>query len=264
MREEVLQRSMTLEADNKVKGLLAELGQVLQGVKETEQLAEQVVRFLTPLLNCQVGVLYSMEEGALHFRAGYGIESEDLRQRVFEPGDGLVGQVAINGDIMRVTDVPGGYLDVSSATGSAAPAEITLVPLLWNEQLFGVIELASLQLLDDGALHFIREAEEPIAVALNACQIRAEMSKVLEDAWDKNEQLEEQKAENEAARQHLQEQAHKLQASEEELRAQQEELQAQQEELRVTNEELESQARMFHDRTRELEEENRKLRKART
>lgn len=260
MREEVNKRAARLEANGRVKSMLSELSQVLQGVKDTGQLADDVIRFLTPLLGCQVGTLYALEGNNLHFKAGYGIEERAMRQRAFELGEGLAGQAALNQEIMRISQVPEGYLNVASATGSSRPVELVLIPLLWNNQLFGIIELASITTLDDEALRFLSEAEEPVAVALNACQVRQEMSRVLEEAWDKTELLEQQKAETETARQALQQQAEQLQASEEELRVQQEELQAQQEELRVTNEELEAQARLLHERTRELERANQRLR----
>src|SRR5690606_33561031 len=114
-------------------------------------------------------------------------------------------------------------------------------PLIWNDQLFGAIELGSLGEPDRDAEALLELMSEAIAIALNAALVRVKMAKVLEEAWQKTELQEKQKQETEAARQILEEQAAALQASEEELRVQQEE--------------LEAQTRLLMERTRQLEQQ---------
>src|SRR5690606_32857039 len=105
-----------IEADGRLKNRQAELGNVLQGVKEVEALSEDVIRYLTPTLQCQVGTLYVLDGEQLRFAAGYGIESAAIRQRSFEVGEGLIGQCAHNRKLMRVRHVPADYLSILSGT----------------------------------------------------------------------------------------------------------------------------------------------------
>lgn len=255
MRRELIAKTAKIEADGRLKNRQAELGNVLQGVKEVDALSEDVIRYLTPTLQCQVGTLYVLDGERLNFAAGYGIESAAIRQRSFDIGEGLIGQCALNRKLMRVRRVPADYLSILSGTGASAPGTLLIAPLIWNDQLFGAVELGSLGEPDQDAEGLLELMSEAIAIALNAALVRVRMAKVLEEAWEKTELLEKQKQETEAARQILEEQAAQLQASEEELRVQQEELQAQQEELRVTNEELEAQTRLLMERTRQLEQQ---------
>ncbi len=255
MRHELIAKTAKIEADGRLKSRQAELGHVLQGVKEVNTLSEDVIRYLTPTLQCQVGTLYVLEGEQLKFAAGYGVESAAIRQRSFEVGEGLIGQCAYNRELMRVRHVPADYLSILSGTGASAPGTLLIAPLIWNDQLFGAVELGSLGEPDQDTETLLEQMSEAIAIALNAALVRVRMAKVLEEAWEKTELLEKQKQETEAARQILEEQAAQLQASEEELRVQQEELQAQQEELRVTNEELEAQTRLLMERTRQLEQQ---------
>lgn len=255
MRRELIAKTAKIEADGRLKNRQAELGNVLQGVKEVDVLSEDVIRYLTPTLQCQVGTLYVLDGERLNFAAGYGVESAAIRQRSFEVGEGLIGQCAHNRKLMRVRRVPADYLSIMSGTGGSTPGTLLIAPLIWNDQLFGAVELGSLGEPDQDAEGLLELMSEAIAIALNAALVRVKMAKVLEEAWEKTELLEKQKQETEAARQILEEQAAQLQASEEELRVQQEELQAQQEELRVTNEELEAQTRLLMERTRQLEQQ---------
>ncbi|MEE4249172.1 MAG: GAF domain-containing protein [Alcanivoracaceae bacterium] len=256
MRLELIAKTARIEADGRLKNRQAELAGVLQGVKEVDALSEDVIRYLTPTLQCQVGTLYLLDGEQLTFAAGYGVESAAIRQRSFEVGEGLIGQCVHNRKLMRVRNVPADYLSILSGTGSSSPGTLLISPLIWNGQLFGAVELGSLGEPDKDAEALLELMSEAIAIALNAALVRVKMAKVLEEAWQKTELLEKQKQETEAARQILEEQAAALQASEEELRVQQEELQAQQEELRVTNEELEAQTRLLMERTRQLEQQH--------
>ena len=255
MRRELIAKTSKIEADGRLKNRQAELGNVLQGVKEIDALSEDVIRYLTPTLQCQVGTLYVLDGEQLNFSAGYGVESSTIRQRSFEVGEGLIGQCAHNRTLMRVRHVPANYLSILSGTGGSTPGTLLIAPLIWNDQLFGAVELGCLGEPDKDAEALLELMSEAIAIAINAAQVRVRMAKVLEEAWEKTDLLEKQKQETEAARQVLEEQAAALQASEEELRVQQEELQAQQEELRVTNEELEAQTRLLMERTRQLEQQ---------
>lgn len=256
MRLELIAKTAKIEVDGRLKNRQAELANVLQGVKEVDALSEDVIRYLTPTLQCQVGTLYVLDGERLNFAAGYGVESAAIRQRSFEVGEGLIGQCAHNRKLMRVRHVPSDYLSILSGTGGSAPGTLLIAPLIWNNQLFGAVELGSLGEPDQDAEGLLELMSEAIAIALNAALVRVRMATVLEEAWEKSELLEKQKQETEAARQILEEQAAQLQASEEEMRVQQEELQAQQEELRVTNEELEAQTRLLMERTRQLEQQH--------
>lgn len=250
MRDDLVTKSAEIRKDSELKGRHSELAGLLRGLRGEDELCQDVVRYLAPALGCQVGVVYLMDEDRLRYAAGYGM-SRDANETV-EVGEGLVGQVAKIRKSRLVRDLPPGYCEISSATGSAPPRELLLVPLIWNDQVFGVLELGSFSAIGESAREFMHQAGEAIAIALNAARTRTRMEAVLAQTQRQADELASQQREKEAAYARLAEQTEKLQASEEELRVQEEE-------LRVINEELESQTRLLHDKNREVEARNREL-----
>lgn len=257
MRVELLSSTSRLAADNALKDRQAALAKVLQGIKDPHTLAADAIGHLARTLDCQVGALYLWKpEEELLFSAGYGLTHAEP---CLAPGETLLGQAVLNRKATIVRDVPPGYLTVSSGTGSSTAATLLLVPLVWNGELYGGIELGSLGAVSDAALHFLSHAGEAIAISLHAAQAREETTRLLERARFQADQLRQEQHASVAANTRLEAQAASLKASEMKLQLQQEELQAQQEELRVTNEELEAQSRLLHERTRELERRNREM-----
>lgn len=259
MRKEVQLHTGRLAEDARIKSALSDLGQQLNGIADLDTLGQTAIRHITPAAGCLVGTLYVYRDEALEFVSGYGIPDRTVAQRRYALGESLIGQAALERRMMLLEDLPANYLPIQSGTGSAAPAALMVAPLMWNDTLYGALELAAFEAIGEDSRGFVEQCGELLAVAIHACLARMNSESLLNEARDSNARLEQQTAETEAARKQLQAQAEQLQASEEELRVQQEELQAQQEELRVTNEELEAQTRLLHTRTQELEQRNRML-----
>lgn len=232
MRRSLLEKGEAMAREHHTQALMSELGTVLQGVKNTDTLCEQVIRFLCNTLKAHIGTLYIHHNGALQCRAGYGIASLGLRNETLYMGEGIVGQCASDRKQRILNNLPTDYLLITTGSASARPANVLITPLLWNDQVFGVAEIGFAGPLPDTAANFLQHASEAIAIALNTALVNAELSTMLRES----------------------------QAQAERLRASEEELQTQQEELRVINEELENQTQLLHRRTQELENERRDAR----
>jgi signal transduction histidine kinase/CheY-like chemotaxis protein len=138
---------------------------------------------------------------------------------------------------------------VKSATGSAQPRNILIVPLVHNRITEGVIEIAGLEEFSSLTETFLTQAAAPIAVALQAAKSRARLQELLEETQSQSEELQAQHSELENINAELEAQAEKLQTSEEELRVQQEEL------LQV-NQEMEERSRLLEERNQVIVERN--------
>lgn len=179
-RQELVSKAARLDADHRLRQRQAELGNLLQGLKSPQTLAEDVIRYLTPALGCQVGALYQLDGEELHFVAGYGITRQTTRQARLAVGEGLAGQCARQRRLMRLENLPGDYLAVVSGTGSCTPATLLIAPLVWNNELFGVIELGATDTPDADADTLLSVLGEAIAVALNAANTRLRMAELLQ------------------------------------------------------------------------------------
>ncbi len=218
MRQSLLEKGQAMAREHRTQALLSELNTVLQGVKNTDTLCEQVLRFLCNTLNAHIGTLYVQRNGRLQCRAGYGIASLDLLARTLEVGEGIVGQCAKDKKQMTLTHLPTDYLQISTDIVSLRPGSLLLTPLIWNDESYGVVEIGAAGPLPDNAAAFLQQASETIAIALHSNLVTADLANMLRES---------------------QQQAEKLRASEEEL-------QSRQEELRAMNEELENQTRLLH------------------
>lgn len=255
MRARLQESTAALRTENAVRARQAQLAAVLQGEKDPEQLAGDTLTHLARALNCVVGAFYGREGDSLRLLAGYGMEARpDVG--TLAAGETLAGQAMLTLTPRLLHDVPGGYLAVSSACGSASPATLLVLPLVWNSRVWGVLELGSFEPLPDDTEEFAVLAGEAIAVSLQAAGARVQAARLLAQAHAREAQAAAQHAALEDANARLAVQSESLRASESRLQAQQVQLQSQQEELRVMNEELEEQSRLLHQRTRDLERRN--------
>ncbi|MCZ8216758.1 MAG: PAS domain S-box protein, partial [Cyclobacteriaceae bacterium] len=135
-----------------------------------------------------------------------------------EIGESLVGQCFVEKDIIMMTNVPQNYVQITSGLGQANPSCIILVPLISNEQITGVLELASFEKYNNGHLEFLKKASEAVASAIINAKTTERVKLLLEDSQQRSEEL---------------------RAQEEEMRQNMEELSATQEEMSRSNFEME-------------------------
>src|SRR3989441_883717 len=164
------------------------LSEQLRGELTPRQVAERAVSMLCRYLECPVGALYSLDaDGALGLLGKHALSSDDEVQS-FRLGEGLVGQAALQTEIM-VVDAPEGQLRVTSALAAGSPRSIALVPLLRIGRVTGVLELASLQPWNAAATELLASVRETLAIALEGARSRAELRALLAKTQRQAEEL---------------------------------------------------------------------------
>ncbi|MBN1139074.1 MAG: response regulator [Anaerolineae bacterium] len=198
----------------------AQLSDRMRGEQNMSTLADNVMQQLCRYLPAQVGMLYTAQlgpeypsGGVLTLMGGYAYPSRGGRSVRFNLGEGLVGQAALERQSITLSDVPEGYLPITSGLGQATPRHIFISPFLYDDQVAGVVELGTLAEFSPAQIEFLQTALTNIGIAFTTARARAQIDELLS----------------------------KTQQQAEELQAQSEELQTQSEELRVANEELQSQ-----------------------
>lgn len=267
------------------KAQLVELNDRMRGDMGTEDLARNVLTFLVQALDAQVGAFYLYDEDGRRLRlaSSYAFTRRKSVSNEYALGESLVGQAGLEQKQIMLTNVPEGYLAVSSGLGETAPRSIIVTPIVHDKELKAVIEIASLREMGDDEMLLLESAVDAIAVSLGTAQSRVRLASFVQELQDKTDELERQKTALHRVNDDLERQAMELSASEARLQAQQEELratneeleaqaqalraseeslQAQQEELRVTNEELEEQARLLAEQKQEMARQNEQLEQA--
>ncbi len=235
-------------AQNWLKTGHYQLNDQMSGEQQLIQLAKNIITFLAKYLEMPVGLFYLLvdetaeksstvqprieelehqtDDRRLKLLASYAYIHRKGNGNEFKIGEGLVGQAALEQKSLLITKVPENYyLQIQSGLGKALPHNIHIQPLMYENTLKGVIELASFKTITQQQQDFIAQITPRIGIAVNTAQSRYRVQTLLQKS---------------------QRQTEELQTQAEELQSQSEELQTQQEELSQTNEALE-------ERTKELE-----------
>jgi signal transduction histidine kinase/CheY-like chemotaxis protein/HAMP domain-containing protein len=223
-----------------LKTNLAMLGGMMQGHRDLAVVGELIMDELAPLVGAQHGTLFLAEPDAegdtrLRLIAGYGLRAEQDAPVQYRLGQSLIGQVARSKRSIVVKDVPEGYVKISSGLGEAQPACLAVLPILFEDQVLGVIELASFSPFSEVQTSFLTQLTETLGVNVNTIIANARTDALLE-------------------------QSQQLTA---ELQRRSEELQAQQEELQRSNAELGDKAALLAAQNRDIETKNAEIEQAR-
>ncbi len=225
-----------------------ELGVKTRGEQNTELLGRNIIGHITEYLNAQIGILYmSDKDSRLKLIGSYAYVQRKNTPNEFMPGEGLVGQAALEKKHILLTNCPDDSININSGIVETTPKHIMIFPLILNNTVRGVIELGSFHEFHDIHLTFLEQVAEGIAIALDTVVSRQRTEALLEQT---QQQAEELQAREEALRQNneeLEENAIALKESESRL-------QLQQEELRQTNEELEEQKEYVEKKNKDLKE----------
>ncbi len=188
----------------------------LRGELEPNEVGDRVVAILCQHLQCPVGALYAADaEGTLQLLGRHALSAEDTAASI-RPGEGLVGQAALQTGI-TVVDAPQDQLRVTSALANGSPRSIALVPLLHNGKVTGILELASLRPWDSVWTELLESVRETLAIALEVARNRAELRSLLAETQRQTREVEAQRSalqeKNEAlvdTRRRLEQQAEEL------------------------------------------------------
>jgi hypothetical protein len=208
---------------------LAKLGEVLRrNSSDTKVLADEILKEIVKYMKVNQGALFIINDESrekyLELKATYAYDKKKYQDNKIGMGEGLAGQCALECSTIHLREIPSNYISITSGLGHALPRTLLIVPLVQNEIVFGVMELASFNTFEPYEISFIEKIGESIASTIQAVQVNERTRRLLEQSQQMSEELK---------------------AQEEELRQNQEELQATSEQMRR--------------RQVELEEENQKL-----
>ncbi|HET6553136.1 MAG TPA: response regulator [Dyella sp.] len=230
------------------KGQL-ELATVMAGEQHAEQLGANILGFLARFVDAQAGALFVSSAGAYERIGGYGLPPDrDIATR-FAPGEGLLGQAAVEGRTLVVNDIPDTYLIVGSALGQEKPRHLVIAPSTVDGDVNGAIELGFFRPVDDDVVALLERASPLIGVALRSATYRAELTRLLEETRRQSDSLQVQGEELRVSNEELEEQSRALKQS-------QYQLEQQQVELEQTNAHLEEQAQQLESQRDDLARAN--------
>jgi GAF domain-containing protein len=195
---------------------LARFVEILRdNTNEVSKLGDNILRNLIKYLEANQGGLFIVndheeQETTIEMVACYAYERKKYIDKVIKVGEGLVGQCYLEQDIIYMNHVPKDYVTITSGLGGATPRNVLLVPLKLNEEVLGVVELASFKEFKPYQIDFIKKLGESIASTIATSKINEKTKRLLEQSQIQAEEL---RSQEEEVRQNLEE----LAATQEEM-----------------------------------------------
>ena len=222
-----------------LKTNLARIAGMMQGHRDLAIVAELMMDELAPLVGAQHGTFFLSEplngDTQLRLIAGYGLRADKAAPIQYRLGQSLIGQAARSKRSILVAGLPEGYVKISSGLGEAPPANLAVLPILFEDQVLGVIELASFTPFSPVQTDFLEQLTETLGVNFNTIIANARTDALLKES----------------------------QRLTSELQVRSEELQDQQVELQRSNAELEDKAALLAAQNRDIETKNAEIERAR-
>lgn len=202
---------------------LAKLNEILRQQDDVDELSYQILSFIVNYMKANQGGIFiknSDDENNVVFelKSFYAFNRRKFLKKSFELGEGLVGNCALERKSVHLTEIPQNYIKVTSGLGGSNPKSLVLVPMKMEDEVLGIIEIASFDNFEEHHIQFLEDASLSIASSLNMAATNKRTSELLE---------------------RTQQQAEEMAAQEEEMRQNMEELQATQEESTRRNTEME-------------------------
>ena len=223
-----------------LKTNLARFTGMLQGQRELGTVGRMLLSELAPLVNAQHGLIYQMEEEGsetMVLLSAYSSTSEGHLERI-AVGEGLLGQCALEKRRMLINDLPPGTLPIRSGLFEAVPRNVIVLPVLFEDRVKAVIELATLNSFTASHLAFLEQLTASIGIVLNSIEATMQTEALLKQSQDLATELQTQQKE--------------LQQTNEQLAQKAKQLAEQNAEVERKNQEIEQARRALEDKAKEL------------
>ena len=195
---------------------LAEIGAILRD--HNDKLSEfynAIIRYVVKYMGANQGGIFLLvnhenEEPYLELMACYAYERKKIMEKRVAIGEGLLGQCVLEKQTVNMRRLPENYIRITSGLGEAPPSNLVIVPLKINEEIQGVMEIASFRKFEQFQIDFLEKLAENIAASMAAVQINKRTQSLLDKSQQQGEQM---KANQEELRQSMEE----LSATQEEM-----------------------------------------------
>lgn len=177
---------------------LAKFGDILRGsFGDMEEFSFNIISSLVRYLNANQGGFFLVDQEAgkeRHFdmKAAYAYDRKKFAERRIEWGEGLIGTCALEKQSIYMTQIPDGYLEITSGLGMANPGHLLIVPLLAQDLVLGIFELASFHAFEPFEISFVESVAENTAITLSSLRASIRTSDLLKASQEQAETLAQQ------------------------------------------------------------------------
>ncbi|HOT14889.1 MAG TPA: GAF domain-containing protein [Bacteroidales bacterium] len=187
---------------------IAKFSEILrQNSSDLQELSNNIISNLVNYLGANQGGIFIVNDSSLEgitidMTGCYAYNRQKFLKREFKPGEGLIGRCYLERETIFLTEIPKDYIKITSGMGEDNPTCLIVVPLLYNDKVFGVIEIASFNIFEQFQIDFVEKIASSIASTISVVKINIQTNKLLEQS---RQQAEEMASQEEEMRQNMEE-----------------------------------------------------------
>jgi signal transduction protein with GAF and PtsI domain len=249
LKQKFEEKEKKIEAQLWVDSTLNKFDELLRVnyAKSLDEFAQIVIQHIAELTNAFSGVMYTLDKESNVFRAsaGYAVETEKLEKRAFKAGEGVVGQAVASAKTLLFENIPAENVEVYLGSAKVNVANIRIIPLVFNEVVFGALELVYITHVSDVYVRLLEKISRSIATMIESILNNDFNQRLLVDSQEQTDLL---RAQEEELRQNL-----------EEIAATQDLMNKQQRELEQKEQEMSETLKKIAQEKQEIEENEKKM-----
>lgn len=213
MRDKLKNMSNEDKKRDWVNSGLAQMGDILRsGYENSDKMYFNIIAFIVRYLDANQGGLFTINEmeNTVDLSACVAYDRQKFINKQIGIGEGLVGRSILEKASIYMTEIPADYIEISSGLGHARPSQVFICPMKINDEVYGVIEIASFRPIEKYQQDFIEKISETVASTISNIRTNEKTRTLLEQSQQQTEEL---RAQEEETRQNMEE----LSATQEEL-----------------------------------------------
>jgi PAS domain S-box-containing protein len=217
MRDDLIENERLEKERNWIVRGVAEAAEILRAHDTLDELGNDVIRFIADKIGAIQAAFYDVNSETrnqmlIEIRASFAYGRKKYLKKTFRFAEGLVGQAAAEKDVLMRTEIPDDYLSITSGIlGEQKPKCILIVPLITNEEVYGLLEFAGMKKFDHSQVKFVQELSVILARTIFNIKVNERTRKLLSESQQLSNELQEKQ---EVLRQNAEE----MQATQEELK----------------------------------------------
>lgn len=182
------------------QGIAAFSDMLRQDYNDLEEMSDQLLNYLVSYSQSNYGCIFlaerSMEGNTiLSMKACYAFEQKKFIQKTVEVGEGLVGQCYLEKEYIFMTEIPNSYIKITSGLGKALPNAVIIIPIKFNDEVLGILELASFQVYESYQINLLLQLSENFASSLSNLTMNIKTRQLLDEVKQQSNVLREQEEE---------------------------------------------------------------------